>query len=78
MDADALRSLVREAVADAVARAARPCYTEAEAAALLGVGPHVLRDERLRGRIGCSRIAGRRVRYTPADLDAYLASRRDS
>jgi Helix-turn-helix domain len=52
------------------------CYSEAEAAALLGVEPHVLRDERRRGRIGASQIVGRRIKYTKADLLAYLAERR--
>jgi hypothetical protein len=51
------------------------CYTEAEAAAILDVNPHVLRDERLRHRIRASKIVGRRIRYTRADLVDYLASR---
>src|SRR5262245_38712984 len=51
-------------------------YSEAEAAQLLGLEPHVLRDERLRGRITASRIVGGRIRYTQAELLAYLAGRR--
>jgi hypothetical protein len=44
--------------------------------ALLGVEPHVLADERRRGRIGASQIMKRRVRYLREDLLAYLHGRR--
>ena len=53
------------------------CYTEAEAAPLLGLEPHQLRDERRRGRIHASRIVGGRIRYQPCDLVAYLMNRRE-
>lgn len=84
LDAEALRPLVRVIVAEVAAQldadraqvGGKLCYSESEAAALLGVGEHVLRDERRRGRIRASQIVGRRIRYTPADLTAYLASRR--
>ena len=84
IDADALTPLIVQIVNATLARAlddrekstGKLCYSEAEAAALLGVGPHVLRDERQRGRIVASKIAGRRIRYTDADLRNYLASRR--
>jgi hypothetical protein len=52
------------------------CYSEQEAARLLGVEVHVLRDERLRGRIEASQIMGRRIRYTRENLTDYLAARR--
>jgi hypothetical protein len=52
------------------------CYSEPEAAAWLGVAPHVLRDERLRGRITASRIVGSRIRYMRGDLIAYVMGRR--
>jgi hypothetical protein len=52
------------------------CFSEQEAARLLGVNAWVLRDERLRGKIAASAIVGRRIRYSRADLLAYLADRR--
>jgi hypothetical protein len=72
---------VEETLAQAeAARATLPegrlCFSEEEAAALLGVGTHVLRDERRRGRIKASRIVGRRVRYLHRDLMDYLLARR--
>jgi hypothetical protein len=84
LDAEALAPLVRQVVAEVLAATAddrakvgdRLCYTEAEAAALLGLNEHQLRDERLRGRIGASSIVGRRIRYTREDLVRYLAERR--
>jgi hypothetical protein len=56
----------------------RLAFSEEEAAALLGLAPHVLRDERLRGRIAASAIVGRRVRYQREDLLAYLMERRQT
>jgi hypothetical protein len=81
---EALRPLVEQVVAEVLARldAARPhldgrlAFSEEEAARLLGLQPHVLRDERLRGRIAASTIVGRRVRYTREDLVSYLVQRR--
>jgi hypothetical protein len=80
LDADALRPLVRAVVAEVLAslEAAnarlpdRLAYSEAEAARLLGLNPHQLRDERLRGRVAASKIVGGRIAYTRADLEAYL------
>ena len=54
----------------------RLAYSEEEAARMLGLESHQLRDERRRGRIAASSIVGRRVRYTRDDLLAYLAQRR--
>jgi hypothetical protein len=51
-------------------------YSEPEAAALIGLQPHQLRDERLRGRITASSIVGRRVRYLKQDLLDYMLGRR--
>ncbi len=51
-------------------------FSEEEAARLIGIEPHVLRDARLRGDISASRIAGRRIRYLRQDLLAYLARNR--
>jgi hypothetical protein len=84
-DAAALRPLIAEVVREVLAQAEadrrrfpedRLCYSEPEAAALLGLEPHVLRDERLRGRIVASQIVNRRVRYLREDLLAYLHGRR--
>jgi hypothetical protein len=54
----------------------RLAYTEEEAARMLGLETHQLRDERRRGRISASSIVGRRIRYTRDDLLGYLAARR--
>jgi hypothetical protein len=80
---EALVPLVRQVVQEALAqleaaRAALPdklAYGEAEAAALLSLQPHQLRDERLRGRIKASVGPGRRILYTRAQLLEYLARR---
>src|SRR5262249_48134401 len=53
----------------------RLAYSEAEAARLLGLAPHQLRDERLRGRISASQVVGKRVRYLREDLIDYLMKR---
>jgi hypothetical protein len=81
---EALKPLIAEVVQEALrqldaARAAlvdRLGYSEEEAARLLSLAPHVLRDERLRGRIQASQIVGRRIRYTRDDLVSYLMVRR--
>ena len=54
----------------------RLAFTEQESARLIGLEPHQLRDERLRGRIGASQIVNRRIRYTRDDLLGYLARNR--
>jgi hypothetical protein len=75
---DLIKAVVRETLAEGQAeRAALPekVYTEAEAAAYLGVAPHVLRDARLRGtwpRRG-SRAAGCGTRPTTC-ADTWLAA----
>lgn len=84
LDAEALKPLVRIIVAevidqlrDAEARTAdRLAYSEAEAARLLGLNTHQLRDMRLRGDIEALKIVGGRVRYSREQLLAYLARRR--
>jgi hypothetical protein len=45
---------------------------EEQAAELLGLNPWQLRDLRLAGKIGYTRIVGNRVRYTLPDLHDYL------
>ncbi|MCH8042804.1 MAG: helix-turn-helix domain-containing protein [Planctomycetes bacterium] len=50
-------------------------YPAPEAAALLGVRPHVLRDARLRGEITGSRV-GKRILYAHDELLAFLRRQR--
>jgi hypothetical protein len=85
LDAEALKPLVRTVAvellaelrrAEAAVPADRLCYSEPEAARLLGLEPHQLRDERLRGRIIASKVVGSRIRYQRSDLLGYLAERR--
>jgi hypothetical protein len=85
VDVAALRPLIETIIEATVSRldAARAtldgklCFSEEEAARLLGLEPHVLRDERRRGRIKASKIVGRRVRYLREDLTSYLLGRRE-
>ncbi len=80
IEPEALRPLVREIVDLALARLAaatakvpdRLAYSEAEAARLLGLKRHQLRDERLRSRIAFCRLVGGRVFYTRQALMDYL------
>ena len=53
----------------------RLAYSEAEAAALLGVQRYVLRDARLRGEIAGCRI-GKGIRYEREELLDFLRRRR--
>jgi hypothetical protein len=85
LDPDALRPLIESVVTKVLARLEdqraklpddRLAFSEEEAARLIGLEPHVLRDERRRGKIAASSIVGRRIRYTRADLIAYLTARR--
>jgi hypothetical protein len=83
IDAEALRPLITEIVAQVLAQLEgartrldeRLAYSEEEAARLIGLESHQLRDERRRGRITASQIVGRRVRYLREDLVAYLIDR---
>ena len=49
----------------------------ADAARLLGLEQHQLRDERRRGRLTASRIVNREIRYLRSDLMQYLLRRRE-
>lgn len=83
LDADELRPLIETVVAEVLAATeadtfrvnGRLAYPESEAAALLGVRPHVLRDARLRGEIEAATV-GRRIVYTTDALMAYLREHR--
>lgn len=80
IDPAELKPLVQEIVAQTLGELkqslplinGRLALTEPEAAELLGLHVWQLRDIRLTGRIGYSRIVGNRVRYTVDDLQAYL------
>ena len=78
-DADDLRPLIELAVSEALEQAendrarlnGRLAYRESEAAGLIGVQPHVLRDARLRGRINASKC-GRYILYQRSELLDFL------
>ena len=85
LDPADLRPLVAAVVAETLAAldnaakqstGTRLAYSEAEAAALLGVGRHVLRDARLRGEITATKVGGR-LAYEAVELAAYLARNRE-
>jgi hypothetical protein len=50
----------------------REAFGEREAARLLGLSPHVLRDLRRRGEIRACRGPGKRIMYTREILRQYL------
>ncbi len=81
VDPEALRPVVVAVVAEALAQLGtvtgsdRLAYPEAEAASLLGLKSHQLRDARLRGEIQAVRLAGR-IGYTREELAGYLARQR--
>jgi hypothetical protein len=72
---EAVRAYIEQAGAGGFQQDGRLAFTEEEAAEKLGLAEHVLRDERLRGRIKASKIVGARIRYTLLDLQAYLEGR---
>ena len=81
-DQDDLRPLVQAIVdetiealeqAEAKLPANRLAYPEPEAAALLGVATHALRDARLRGEINATRL-GKRMLYQRTELLTFLAN----
>ncbi len=61
--------------AERVKLGGRLAYTEAEAASLVGVERHVLRDARLRHEIEASRV-GKRIVYTRDELLRFLHAQR--
>jgi hypothetical protein len=83
IDPDQLRPLIQAVVEETIAaiearRAALPdrlAFSEPEAARLLGLHAHQLRDARLRGEIKACVATGKRIRYTRCALEQYLASR---
>ena len=75
VEADDLQPLidasVRRAVEEMDARNGRLSYGEKEAAAMLGVSKHALRDARYRNEIPATRL-GKSWLYKRADLLAFL------
>lgn len=69
----AQEALAAYSAADLGSRDDRLAYTEPEAAQLLGVRSHVLRDARLRGEL-TGRRAGKRVIYDRRELLRWLAA----
>lgn len=77
---DELRPLVTAIVAEVLAQeesvkaklGERLAYPEAEAAQLLGIRPHVLRDARLRGEIH-AKLCGKRYLYSREVLVKFLS-----
>ena len=84
-DEDALRPLIHLAVAAALDRMeeerakfnGRLAFTEPEAAVLLGVKPHVLRDCRRRGELQGAKV-GSKIVYTRADLLDFLDRQKEN
>ncbi len=84
-DEDALRPLVHLAVAEALDRMeeerakfnGRLAFTEQEAAVLLGVKPHVLRDCRRRGELQGAKV-GSKIVYTRTDLLDFLDRQKEN
>ncbi len=82
-DVETLRPVIQQVVAETVAQLeaehsrldGRIAYTEPEAAALLGVQSHVLRDLRRMGEIEASKV-GKRIVYMRVDLIGYLERNR--
>ena len=84
-DREDLRPLVHLAVAEALDRMeeerakfnGRLAFTEPEAAVLLGVKPHVLRDCRRRGELQGAKV-GSKIVYTRADLLDFLDRQKEN
>ena len=85
LEAAELRPIVELVVSEVMERVeadrakldGRLALTEPEAAALIGVQPHVLGDARRRGEIAGSRV-GKRVVYERAQLLAFLQRNRST
>jgi hypothetical protein len=83
-DPQSLRELVRP-IAQEIAAAIgtrsgddeQLAYPEAQAAKLLGIATHQLRDARLRGEITATKVGGR-IGYERSELLAYLARNRSN
>lgn len=84
LDANDLRPVIEAVVAETIDQfesdrakfGNRLAYIEPEAAALLGIAPHVLRDCRLRGEISATK-AGKRLLYERGEILRFLGVRRN-
>ena len=84
-DREDLQPLVALAVTEALDRLeaerakfnGRLAFTEPEAAVLLGVKPHVLRDCRRRGELPGAKV-GSKIVYTRADLLDFLDRQKEN
>ena len=84
-DREDLRPLVQLAVAEALGRLEEErakfngqlAFPEPEAAVLLGVKPHVLRDCRRRGELQGAKV-GSKIVYTRADLLDFLDRQKEN
>jgi hypothetical protein len=84
-DHETLRPLVHMAVAEALGRmeeeraklSGRLAFTEPEAAVMLGVKAHVLRDCRRRGELQGAKV-GSKIVYTRADLLGFLERQKEN
>ena len=77
IDDDELKSLVKMVVRETielVGQDGRLAYTETEAAKLIGVARHVLRDERLRGRVQHGKC-GKKIVYSKRQLLEFIEGR---
>lgn len=70
--AEAVRTTLAELQAQEAKLASRLGYPESEAAGLLGIPRHVLRDARLRGEI-TGRLIGKKIVYSRDVLQRFLA-----
>lgn len=70
--AEAVRATLAEVQTDDAKLAGRLGFPEAEAAALMGLPRHVLRDARLRGEIS-GRVIGKKIVYSREALQRFLA-----
>jgi hypothetical protein len=73
--AELVRSIIKETLAEIGWPEGRVALTENEAAVACGVGRHVLRDLRLKGRIHGVKL-GKRIVYTRQQLLAALSETR--
>jgi hypothetical protein len=84
LDESTFQQLFDDALQKALARiegerarfGGRLAYPEAEAAALLGVKPYVLRDCRRRGELEGAKV-GSKIIYSRADLEAFLERQKE-
>ena len=70
-------TLARVAEAEAKLPIGRLAYPEAEAAQLLGIAVHCLRDSRLRGEVAASRV-GKKMLYQRGELLRFLAQQENN